>query len=436
MKQIITYLLFVILLGVFIFLGWSKLGAFFCNQGNYYFEQQFYKKAVASYENSIRVNPRAWMAHLGLAGVYLECKDYQASAKEYKKVLNINPSCFRAYASLSYIYDLQGDYEEALQVLARGQKENPADERIKQSLESCCSSYLANKLNKSTELFLAQKAKAAISMLENVLTECPGTAFAYYTLGYYYFFSQDYANAKINLNKCLAMDSDFHYAYKLFSDIYLKEGDIERAVFYAQKVVAFDNQGASSYHELGLLLMRLERYSESLFYLRKAVSLAPDNLEYAYSLASVYRDAKMFDQAIAEYRRVSELKDDYPNLHNDLADIYIVLNLPNQALVEYQKEVQYNQEKIKVDPLNPMVLNNYAYALNGAGKSLQAQAMAEKLISAYPRYRQAYLTMSKIYEKMKKPDLALASLEKAKQLSSGESFIDDEIFKLKHASRP
>ncbi|MHB8155421.1 MAG: tetratricopeptide repeat protein [Candidatus Omnitrophota bacterium] len=435
MKKVITYLLFVILFGVFIFLSWSKLGAYFCNQGNYYFEQQFYKKAAVSYENSIRVNPRAWKAYLGLAEVYLESKDYQRSAQEYKKVLKINPSCSRAYASLSYIYDLQGNYEEALQVLARGQQENPADERIKQSLESCCSSYLANTLNKSTELFLAQKAKAAISRLENVLTQCPGNAFAYYTLGYYYFSSQDYANAKINLHKCITRNSDFHYAYKLFSDIYLKEGNVDQAVFYAQKVVAHDNQGASGYHELGLLLMRLERYAEALLYLKKAVSLAPDKIEYAYSLASVYRDAKMFDQAIAEYRRVSELKDDYPNLHNDLADIYTVLNMPNQALVEYQKEVQYGQEKIKVDSNDPIGLNNYAYALNGAGKSLQAQVVAEKLISAYPRYRQAYLTMSKIYGKMKKPDLALASLEKAKQLSSGESFIDDEIFKLKHVSR-
>ena len=425
MKKIITYLLLVILLGVFIFVSWGKLGAFFCNQGSDYLEQQSYKKAITAYENSLRVDPGSWMAHLGLASVYLEIRDYPASAQEYKKVLKINPLYARAYESLAYIYSLQDNYAAALQVLDWGEKENPADKSIKQARESCCYSYLADALNKSTELFLAQKAKEAISLLSNVLKRCPGNVFAYYALGYYYTFSQDYTQAEINLNKCIAMNPQFHYAYKLLADIYLKKGNIQEAVFYAQKVIATDNQNVSGYHELGLLLMYLERYTEALPYLRKAVNLAPDNLEYAYSLASVYRDAKMFDQAIAEYRRVSALKDDYPNLHNDLADIYIVLNRPNQALVEYKKEMQYGQEKMKIYPLDPVVLNNYAYALNGAGKSLQALEVAEKLVIAYPHYRQAHLTMSKIYEKLKKPDLALASLEKAKQLSRGESFIGE-----------
>jgi len=76
-------------------------------------------------------------------------------------------------------------------------------------------------------------------------------------------------------------------------------------------------------------------------------------------------------------------------------------------------------------------LNNYAYALNGIGGSAKAEQIAEGLVLAYPRYRQAYLTLSKIYEKMNKNDLALNSLEKAKQLSSGESFIDDEISRFK-----
>ncbi len=434
MKKIITYLILVLSLVVFIYLGKSKLGAFFCNQGNYYYEQKLYKKAEIYYKNSIKVDSKAWMAHLGLAQVYLDSKDYLAAISEYKIVLNMNPSCVRAYESLSYIYELRGNYVEALQVLARGQKENTNEEGIKEALKNCCHAYLIKSLNKSLELFLAQKTTEAIFMLDNVLMQCPGNALAYYTLGCYYFSSEDYVNAKINLNKSVDIDPRFQLAHKLLADLYLEIGYSEKAIFHAQKVVAIDNQDASGYHELGLLFMLSERYAEALPYLKKAVSLAPHNVEFAYSLASVYRDNKMLSQAIVEYTKVAALKDNYPNLHNDLADIYLILNKPDQALVEYRKEVRYCQDRIKYTPFDPVVLNSYAYALNGAGESILAQEVAENLVFKYPGYRNAHLTMSKIYEKNKKHDLALASLEKARRLSPGEKFINEEIFKLKQAA--
>ncbi len=178
MKKVIEYSLFLVLLAIFAYLAWGKLGAFFCNQGNYYFEHQDYKKAVVSYKNSIRIDPKAWMAHLELAGVYMESKDYQASAQEYKKTLSINPLSARAYDSLARIYYEEGIYAKALGTLLQGQKESPADERIKESFKSCCSTYFADALKKSTGLYLGRKNKEAISMLENVLLFCPGNALA------------------------------------------------------------------------------------------------------------------------------------------------------------------------------------------------------------------------------------------------------------------
>ncbi|MFA4853738.1 MAG: tetratricopeptide repeat protein [Candidatus Omnitrophota bacterium] len=430
MKKAIEYSLFLVLLAIFAYSAWGKLGAFFCNQGNYYFEHRDYKKAEAAYRNSLRINPKAWMAHLGLADLYLESKDYQTSAREYKKALGINPLCARAYDSLARIYHEEGNYAEALRILLQGQKENPSDERIKESFKNCCDTYFAGALGTSAGLHLAQKNKEAISILENVLLFCPGNVLAYYTLGYYYLSGQDYNNAEINLNKSITIDPQFRHAYRLLSDIYFRKRDIEKAVFYAQKTISLDSDDASSYNELGLLLMRLERYREALPYLQKAVSLAPDNVDYIYSLGSVYRDDKMFNQAILEYNKVRVLKNDYPNLHNDLADIYVNLGRGEQALAEYRQEAKYCREKLKNSPADPALLNNYAYALNGAGESSRAREIAEGLVSTYPRYRQARLTISKIYEKMDKHDLALNSLEKAKQLSSGKSFIDNEISRL------
>lgn len=124
------------------------------------------------------------------------------------------------------------------------------------------------------------------------------------------------------------------------------------------------------------------------------------------------------------------LKNDYPNLHNDLADIYNILGNRGQAVLEYQKEARFCQQELETDPDNPELLNNYAHALNALGESEEARKIIEGVIKSYPRYRQAYLTLSKIYEKTQNAPLALKALEKAKQLSTGEDFIDNEISRL------
>jgi len=431
MRKIGAYLLLIIFLIIFISLGREKLAAYFCNQGNNYYQQRNYKQAIIYYKNSLKIKPAAWMAHLGLANVYLKSQDYPSSIEECKKALEIDLSCSRAYEVLTDLYYLQGNYEEALRILYKWQEKDPENKKIKQSFESSCYSYFVSVLNESTELFMGQNPQAAISVLKNVLSKCPGNALGYYTLGFYYLSSQDYNNAQISLDKCLAIDPQFYYAYKLLSEVYFKKNDNETAIFYAQKLITLDVQNASVYSDLGLLLVNIERYGQALLYLKEAVRLEPLNIEYNYSLASVYRDNKMLKAAIAGYQKVSLLKDDYPNVHNDLGDIYIVLNMPDQAIKEYQKEIRYCRIKMQDLPNSPILLNNYAHALTGIGNPEQALGIAKNLTIAHPRYRQGYLTLAKIYEKMKKNDLALESLEKANQLSGQAIFINDEILRIK-----
>jgi tetratricopeptide (TPR) repeat protein len=123
-------------------------------------------------------------------------------------------------------------------------------------------------------------------------------------------------------------------------------------------------------------------------------------------------------------------------LHNDLADIYDNLGNRAQSVLEYQKEARDCQQELVGNPDNPVLLNNYAYALNGLGESEKAKEIIDGVINSYPRYRQAYLTLSRIHEKMQNTGLALKAMEKAKQLSVREDFIDNEISRLNKLPAP
>ena len=435
MKRIIECLLLLVVLFIFLYLGRGKLEAFFYNQGNGYSERSLYKEAITSYGNVLKINPQSWLAHLGLAEAYRDNHDYDKAADEYRKVLNINPLCVKAYQSLAEMYSQRGNHAEALSVISLARNKIPGSPEISQSSQECCYAFVVSTLNKSTELFITNKNVEAISLLRDALKSCPDFAVAQYTLGYYYFCVKDYDNAEISLKKALLIDQQFHYAHKLLSQIYFKKGNFEKELSSAKEALALNNNDASICNDLGLALMHLERYAEAITYLKKAVSLDPDNPDYIYSLGSVYRDNKMFNQAISEYNKLSVLKGDYPNLHNDLADIYDNLGNHAQAVLEYQKEVRYCQQELKGNPDSPVLLNNYSYALNGLGEPGKAKEIIDGVINSHPRYRQAYLTASRINEKMQNPALALKALEKARQLSTGEDFIDNEISRLnKHPS--
>ncbi len=436
MKKIIECLLLLAVLIIFLYLGKGKLEAYFYNQGNDYFERSLYKEAIGSYSNALKINPQSWLAHLGLAKAYSEHHEYDKAVDEYTKTLKINPLCVKAYQSLAEMYSLKGNHIEALGVISQAKDKMPNSPEIKQSSQECCYVFVVSTLNKSTELFLTNKNQEAISILKDTLKSCPDFVVGQYTLGYYYFCVKDYDNAEASLKKALLIDPHFHYAYKLLSQVYFKKGDFENELSAAKEALALNNNDAAICNDLGLALMHLERYAEAITYLKKAISLDANNTDYIYSLGSLYRDNKMFNQAILEYNKLSVLKNGYPNLHNDLADIYENLGNSAQAILEYQKEVRYSQQELKDNPGDSVLLNNYAYALNGLGEFLKAKAVIDEVINYAPHYRQAYLTLSRINEKMQNKDLALSALEKAKQLSPGEDFIDNEISRLNKQALP
>ncbi len=120
-------------------------------------------------------------------------------------------------------------------------------------------------------------------------------------------------------------------------------------------------------------------------------------------------------------------------MHNDLGDIYRNLGKEREAVREFQREEEYSKAKLVKSNNNPVTLNDYAYALNSLGASTKAQEIIGGVITFYPKYRQAYFTLARIYEREGKPDLALEALRNARQLSITGNFIDIDISRIKRS---
>lgn len=433
MKKIIECFLLIILSAVFIYVGRPKLAAFFYNQGSNYYRRGLYNEAIVYYKKSLKINYSIAVAHYMLASAYMKNNRQAEALESYKTAIEIDPNFVEAYRGLVYIYQTNQMYEEAINRLKQAELKVSANQEIKNLLKQVSFEYMADCLDKGTDAFLAGDRQKAQPLLIKAAEARPDFAFARYALAYFYYTGHDYDEAERELNSVVRLDPQFYFAYKLLGDIYFEKGIYREAAIKYEIAASLNPNDAIIQNDLGLSLMKTERYGEAIIHLEQALSLDPQNLNIRYSLASTYRDKGNLDEALLRYKKIDNEHPDYPNLHNDLGDIYIHQGKKKEALEEYSREIGYSRQKILAKPNDAVILNNLAYALNGSGSYSEAKAVIEKALSLEPNYRQAQLTLAKIYESLGKADESVAILTKAKALSEPLDFIDRDIDRVKKA---
>jgi tetratricopeptide (TPR) repeat protein len=433
-KVMIELLITAVLLVVLVFVGSPKLAAYLHNLGYDAYTEGNNVKAISYFQKALRFNPRSAVTHYSLGNAYMELDKEGIAVYEYQKAIRLDREYLPAYWALSQLYAKQGLYQESLSLLKQIEGIPKFKEEVAPLARYIKLRYAADCLDRGTDLLLSGEKGRAYSLIENAVRLRPDLAAGHYILAVCYASEAKLDQAVKELNEVTRIDRDFWLAYRLLGDIAFQKGKFEEAVNEYKNAFASQGNDADLCHSLGLALMQLERYKEALVYLNKAVLLDPMNADLHYSLASVYRDSGRFNEAMQEYGNLIRIKQDYPNVHNDLGDIYKNLGRISEASVEYRKEMALTTEKLRSSVQGPALLNNLAYAYNGLGESRKAEETIQKVISAWPQYRQAYLTLAKIYEGSGKVKEAMAALEKAKGLSTETNFMDRDISRLAKTS--
>ena len=431
MKRIIEFIIFLVLLGVFIYLARPRLATYYYNQGVDYYGKGAYEQAVEFLLRSIKVYPHEAASHYVLAKTYLKRQMFEKAIEESKKAIEIDPSYIEAYQLISHAFSSRQMYEEAISFLNQSAARIKLKPEFKAIIESVSFEYLADCLYRGVDTFLAGDKKQAYALLKKAIELDPGFAYAHYMLGYFRYVDEDYQYAKRHLNKAIEIDGQFWPAYRLLGEYYFTKGEYEKAVKNFRSVLNLGHPDPSVLNNLGLALMEMEQYSSALIYLKKALKLEPNNINIMYSLASVYRDHGLLKEAISEYKRLIDIDPTYPNVHNDLADIYILQGNIKAANAEYRKEIENEQRKILKYPNDIYLLNSLAYAYNGIGEHKKAKEIIEKIISKQPDYRDAYITLAEIHKRLQEYDEAVNALNKAASLYKYKDFIKKDIDRLK-----
>ena len=436
MKRIIETLLVLVLFVVLTYVGRSKLAVFYYNQGNNYFDANMFDKAEASFKRALKINPSIAVAHYMLANTYTSRRMFDQAISEYKRCLEIDPAYIQAYSMLARIYGNNQMYEEAIGLIKYAEKLSPNNHEIKKVSQELSLEYTLDSLDKGIDYFLEGDTQKAYELLNRAILEKPDFAYAHYTLGFLYFNDGNLDAAANKLYDALEQDIQFWPAHKLLGDIYFEKGLYDKAAYSYKEALKLHRNDSSLENDLGITLMNMERYGEAVTHLQEALRLDPGNIDIRYSLANTYRDNKMFDSAILEYNNILPRKIDYPNIYNDLGGCLGRLGKKKEALEAYQNEINYDRKKLMDNPKDVIALNSLAFALNETGESGEARAIIEKALVIRPEYRQAHITLARIFEKSGYSKEALEELATAKRLSPQANFIERDIASIKKDKAP
>lgn len=92
----------------------NDLATAFLNRGNAYLNKQDYDRAIADYDQSLRLNPK-YIKALGNRGLtYAHKKDYDRAIADYNEVIRLNPKIFAGFYNRANAYANKKDYGRAI----------------------------------------------------------------------------------------------------------------------------------------------------------------------------------------------------------------------------------------------------------------------------------------------------------------------------------
>jgi len=104
------------------------------NRGIAYTHQREFDRAVADLEQSIKLDPRPAMSHVGLADAYAGKGDMSRAITSLDRAIEIDPKFATAYNDRGIMYDHKGDYDRAVADLVKATELNPTEPRYFNSL--------------------------------------------------------------------------------------------------------------------------------------------------------------------------------------------------------------------------------------------------------------------------------------------------------------
>ena len=184
---------------------------------------------------------------------------------------------------------------------------------------------------------------------------------------------------------------------------------IKAEVLY-NKVLSSEPTNYEAIRHLGILYQDLEQYEKAYNYFLQALKVNSKGFQALSNLATIHMENKNYELAHKCLSQSFKINSNYVPTINNLAGYYHKINDPKNA-------IHYSQLSIKIQPGNPIALDQYAKALIINNRPEEAIDILEKLNENFPNNDNFKHNLSTAYRE-------IGEFKKANKISS-EGFKND-----------
>ncbi|NEQ75011.1 MAG: serine protease [Okeania sp. SIO2C9] len=240
-------------------LSQSQNAAIYISQGIIYTIQGQYDKAIADFNQAIRLNPKYAEVYIARGAAYGIQGKYEKALTDFNQAIRLNPKHAEAYNGRASVYYEQGEYEKAIADFNQAIRLNP----------------------KHAEAY-------------------NGRASVYYEQG-------EYEKAIADLNQAIRLNPKHADVYNYRGIVYRKQREYEKAIADYNQAIQLNPKYPEAYNNRGIVYRKQGKYEKAIADYNQAIQLNPKYAHAYYNRGLTYKANKNIEKAISDFEKAADL---------------------------------------------------------------------------------------------------------------------------------
>ena len=337
------------------------------------------KMAANDLQSLVTKTPENYVLRFNLARALQAKGDTQQAIMQLEAAIKLRPDYIRAREFLAGLYLSQKDNPKALKA---------ADEIIARQKDN-----VRGHLIRSAALLSVGERDQARQELDYIVKTFPQNVEARYQVGYLDYLDKDFKGAAEVFGKLNQEYPKDHRGLIGETETLAAQNRMPDAIKEMNKAVQNEPDRRDLKLDLGNFDVRAEQYDAAIQVFQNLLDTDPKNADLLFRIGEAYRRKGDLNTAIDKFRQSSQAA---PNSPGPLVELALLMDGTGRA---DQAQPIYEQI-LKIEPDNPVALNNLAYLKAEKGIDLdQAQTMAQRARQKAPNMPEITDTLGWIYIK-------------------------------------
>jgi len=300
-------------------------GFIYFNRGRAYTLKREFDRAIADYDQTIKLKPDLAVAYTIRGNVYYFKGEYDRAIADYNQTIKLKPDDADVYQLRGFTYFVKGEYDRAIADYDQIVKLKPED----------ADAYSFRGWN----YYLKGEYDRAIADYDEAFKLKPNDADTYYNRAITYADKGEFGRAIADYDQLIKLKSEDAGAYYGRGDAYAMKGDLDNALTDFDQAIKLKPDGAEAYRNRGVVHTDKGNYDRAIADLDQAIKLKPDFALAFYNRGKAYAEKGDLELAIADYSKAIELKPDF-------ADAYFLSGAAYRSLGKCKLAIEYHEKSL------------------------------------------------------------------------------------------